>query len=303
MRTPAPNTTRACQCGRPILDNAVICRSCSGALEKALRDVPSLVAELETTRTRQSRTGGGNVGTTSRSADKPLPWDQRASEGLEVLRVVLNAWTRVCVELHRFPGGPACQGWCRHRSCWELTRVHPPGPTLGSMSRFLLGQVDWIRRQPDAGQCVELIGAAVARIGRVIDRRPDQIYCGPCLADGKCPGELYALRGAKNVTCRECSVVHDVAVRQSWLLEQAYDQLATAGVLAAAVTELLGQTVTSAMVRGYAFRGRLIERGLDREARPLYRVGDLVDLLVHDAQRRARSGPKQHGTKPQQQVS
>jgi hypothetical protein len=41
-----------------------------------------------------------------------------------------------------------------------------------------------------------------------------------------------------------------------------------------------GWKVTSAQIRGYAHRHRLLAHGADEHERPLYRVGDVVDLLV-----------------------
>jgi hypothetical protein len=33
------------------------------------------------------------------------------------------------------------------------------------------------------------------------------------------------------------------------------------------------------MIRGYAHRGRILSRGADEIGRPLYRIGDIIDLL------------------------
>jgi hypothetical protein len=254
--------------------------------------------------------GGGNVGTTSRSSDRPLPWDQRASESLDQLTRSLAAWARVVVEQRRTHGGPACEGMCQHRSCWQVSRLTPPANKAPSLATFLLGHVDWLRRHIFAELIVTQIVDATAKVGHVIDRRPDLRYAGPCgkpLDDdpngARCTEDLYALRKAKHVTCRACGEKTETEPRFAWLVETARDQLATASVLADALADLLGQKITSSMVRSYAFRGRLLERGLTRDGYPLYRVGDLEDLLIEDAQRKARAEAKREQRKGQRRTA
>ena len=79
--------------------------------------------------------------------------------------------------------------------------------------------------------------------------------------------------------CPACSTEHDAATRREWLLEAARDQLLHAGWMAAALSALLGEQVTDAQVRGYAHRGRIVAHGTDERGRPVYRVGDVLDMV------------------------
>jgi hypothetical protein len=60
--------------------------------------------------------------------------------------------------------------------------------------------------------------------------------------------------------------------------------------------------VTASQIRGWAFRGRLIAHGTDQDDRPLYRVGDVIDLLASFVRRaeelerkRERKGQRRTG--------
>ncbi|MEU8104391.1 hypothetical protein AB0C18_11790 [Nonomuraea muscovyensis] len=62
-------------------------------------------------------------------------------------------------------------------------------------------------------------------------------------------------------------------------MEQVADQLGTATEIARALHGLCANP-TPAMIRGYAHRGHMVNRGHDKTGRPLYRVGDVLDLLI-----------------------
>lgn len=307
-----------CSCGRPVKDQAYICAGCTDRLSRALGDVPALFAEVETTRLRQSRTGGRPIGSVSRTADKPLPWDQRASEALSELRTALvrqvlhvteERGTSLGVSAYAF--GPACaycsqQAYIRekHPSCVLVINgaklAQGPADTLEAMSQWLLGQMEWIRHQPDAAEAVREIGQTVHRIGVVIDSAQERVYAGPCqseqsaegdLGERCCLGEMYANKGASAVTCPNCRYSHDFATRRRWLLEQVEDQLVNAAWMASALTSL-DTPVTAERIRKWAERGRIEAKGVDIHGRPTYRVGDCLDLLADDAAREER---KRHG--------
>lgn len=295
-------TSRAlCFCGVPVKDDAYACAACTSKVQLALSQVPALVRDLETTRTRQSRIGGRGIGVVSRDAGRPLPWDQRASAALDALRVVLVGWARVVLdERGPAPAGPACV-LCSHPSCEHSRSGPPPVDSPDGLAAYLARHLAWLRHHPAVAELVRDIDQVVRRGRHVTDRAPDRVYAGTCLepvhrtdertglpAAGACPGELYATAAATHVTCMACGAVHDVLKRQEWLRALVEDQLATATQLAGAVSGL-GRTVTSSQIRGYAHRDRLIAKSVDAEGRPLYRVGDLLDLLARDAAKRAAS--------------
>jgi len=128
---------------------------------------------------------------------------------------------------------------------------------------------------PDA---VDEITDAVADCRRVIDRAPERWYAGPC----ECGADLYAKRRTGIVTCRECGHEYDVEARREWLLAEAEDRLANAATIARAVSWLGAEPLTSATVRKWAQRGRLLAKGHDGRG-PLYRIGDAIDLLAKES--------------------
>jgi hypothetical protein len=269
-------TNPTCACGRRITDQAYLCWTCTNGLERDLGDLPAILAELNTTRLRQGRTAsesaGGKPGT--REGYDQLP-DERPTEALDELRTQLVGWARIVVE--------------EHATAW-------PADTVVAVARFLMLHLDWLRRQEAAAEVKNDLGRSLAKLRSSVDQQPERIYAGPCLAplpDGsQCPEHLMTVRGARRIVCRACRAVYDPAEQQSWLLAAAEDQLAPAFVLAQAVTNL-GKPITAATIRGYAFRGRLLEHGLDLDGRPLYRVGDVLDLIHQEASRHARPTKRQ----------
>lgn len=284
-----------CACSRPLADNAYLCSHCARHLARLIGDVTALVSELETTRSRQSRTGSAGVGVTSRASERPLPWDERAARATARLRLALVNAARVVLEQHPGrPGGPRCPD-CEHPSCLAY-QLQAPVNTLPAVAGWLLHHIEWLRHQPEAPDIRTNIEGAIGRVRRVIDRRPDVSYLGPCGEQvdpwtdprGKtrtdCPAELYANAGDQHVDCRGCTAQHNVELRKAWLLAAAEQQLETASVISQAVSRL-GQTVTASMIRGWAFRGRLAAHTADVDGSPLYRVGDVLDLLASEAAR------------------
>jgi hypothetical protein len=254
-----------CRCGRPTRDAAYVCDGCADKLARALGEVPWLSDELETTITRQRAlpTEGG-----SRSTETPLPWHEAAADARRTLHGLLGTWVRFCDEEH-----------VRHSS----PRLGLPADRLPDMSRWLLWRVDGLALRDIGLEAVDEITDAVAGCHRLIDRRPDRWYAGPCVTEG-CGADLYAQRREGAVRCRSCGEVYDVATRRTWLLGEAEDRLAPAHDIARAVSWLGAQPLTADRVRKWAERGRIVAHGHDG-TRPLYRIGDAIDLLAADTKR------------------
>lgn len=186
--------------------------------------------------------------------------------------------------------GPLCRsGWgCNHQTCdWIRARTvdHP----AARAATFLLTQLEWIRHHPEAARFVDELSAAAATLRRCVDSPATPAYAGPCweeIDDGRCDFELYAAEGAASVRCGGCGTTHDLAARRRWLLAEAQDALATAATIAAGLSSL-DMPVTSSMIRNYADRGRIVAHGSDQQGRPMYRVGDVVDVLLELARRKA----------------
>lgn len=272
-------------CGRPSPDGAAACASCGALLHQHLAEVADgLAAELDTALARQARLGGGG----RRGAETPLAYGEAAAEAIAVLRSALVSWVRI-LDRHDLPFGPACPGRCEHGSCvWITTRILPDD-TVPAMADWLARRVTDIRRHPVGGEAVDELVDAIHQARRAIDRGAELVYCGPCGQRGKdgrtCMTDLYARPGARLVQCR-CGAITDVQARRTWLLREAESVLGTATEIAQALTRL-DRPVTPERIRQWDHRDRLIPRGHNSRGHPLYRIGDVLDLLhdldAHDA--------------------
>lgn len=273
---------------------AYVCTRCANRTAADLRRLASLIGDLETTITRQSRAGDGGPATDRH----PLPVDLGAAARADTIRTTVTTWARHIlatrgITVTRVPRivGPTCpttagSPTCGHPSCATIIRTAQPRNVLGATTRWLASQCEWLRHQPEAAQALAELTAAARLADRVIDRRTPQLYAGPCRADleegGICQADLYAQPGADTIRCRDCRATHSAAARREWLLAEAQDVLAWAE-LAAQALAALGLPCTRAQVAGWAHRGRLSEHGRDRAGRVLYRVGDVITLAEQAA--------------------
>lgn len=253
-------------CGRPAGDT-FLCETCWRLIERDLGDVAALVEELETTISRQAKTGQC-VDVGSRAAEKPLLFHQAASGIRDDLRTVLVAWVRILWETNG-SGRFDCDD------------------SLIGLSRWLMRHPTWCRLHPAADELCDEITDAIRRCWQVIDRAPDRMYAGPCSAviDGvECTEQLYANPNKATVHCRTCSSVWWLWDRRQWLLEAIEDEQLTATEISQALPSWLDRPVTPAMIRGWVHRGRLTavnQRWIGpRKAAAVYRVGDVLSVLM-----------------------
>jgi hypothetical protein len=282
------------RCVRPVGagDTAYVCGCCAGELARKLVEAGDLVDEAEVTAARLARYGtGGRPG-----AEQQLPYHWSATDAVWVAGNVLTTWARHVAETRgNAPGrpgpmlGPLCRAGlsCRHLSCQTIRSRARPHP-VARAARWLATQTGWLRHRPEAVEAVDELLDACALLRRTADRPPQLWYAGPCEPEPapQCRGELYALPGASAVRCRDCGMRHDAGERRAWLLQAARGTLAHATLLATALTAL-GLDVTPSMVRNYADRGRILAHGADDRGRPLYLVGEVIDILGELAARRA----------------
>ncbi len=271
-------------CVRPLADNAYICASCSRKLEHALADIPARAREVTITATRQARIGSGDGG--RKSSEVPLPFDWNASDLGWTLTNTLGTWARHIA---------AERG------------IELPGRSVTDVVVWLLGQVEWMRHRPEVVEMADEIGWLSKELERAVDHPADRWYAGVCgavsdeqLVDAVfggplptgCPTELYAILGAKDVTCPNCGKVHSVDARRKYLLASAEDRWLSAADIARAVSQLGGTAVTGNRIRKWRFRGRLHVRGVTSSGVPTYHCGDVLDLLAQDMTRSRAQEPR-----------
>lgn len=268
---PDSDTPNVCQasCEAPTPDGVFLCKAHTGQLTDALRTVPGLVEDLEVTITRQARTAGPKHG--ARSATRPLPWNEHASSCRVELNAILNAWA---YETHHH----------RPDSRDPLDAIH--SSDTAELANWLRAHLHTANHLDTAGDLFAEILDAITQATRAVDLPPERKFIGTCkqpLDDGKpCREDLFAMPRQHIVSCRNCGHRHDADVRREELLGQIEDQLVHAGLLSNLVTDF-GVPVVSATIRSWAHRGRLPVKGNDKNRRPLYRVGDVLDLALRRA--------------------
>lgn len=252
-------TENLCACGRPSRD-ATICAGCGFELDAAIAEIcepRGLAYDLDIALTRQARLGDRNG---SRPTETPVPYDKRASDAAGNLKGILSGWARVIA---------------------EETGADLPPDTLAGIAAWLRPRVGWMRHHPAAAEAHEEILDAVRQARRVIDRPADKLYAGPC----DCGADLYARPGAAYVECHnhEQPIVWPVEDRRRWLLESAQEMLLTTTEISQALA-LYAMDASPEALRGYVKRDRLFRKGGD-DRKPLYRLGDVLDILARQAER------------------
>lgn len=263
MSTP---DTSCASCGAHRSDNTCLCADCNTELATLLGDVPALVDELTTTLTGQQRFEQQMPSV--KSSEHALPYNISASNMLHELHAELSVIVERCIKQQ-----------VRSVDYRNTT----PGKSSQSISSWLLWRVDGIAAHPWAAETLHALRRINDRALLVIDRPPDRTFAGPC---DECGRDLYASAGRPTVECRACGLTYDLTARREWLLHAVDDQLATATEIARALTSL-DMPVTSERIWQWRHRERIKQRGTDRRQRPLYRVGDVVTLLIEHAGQRS----------------
>jgi len=283
-----------------------------------------LLDEVETTRVRQAR-----IGDPGRGGEQPVPWHEEASAAAAELGNAVSTLARhvsetrgqpIPTQTGRLHGPPCPSGWCAHPSCRALRDGVAASP-LAAAAVWLAGQVEWLRHRPEGPEWMSAVVAAVDRARRVVDRRADRWYAGPCeeptdqIVGGcpcachgagpgtpcdqvggcglewhrpvRCRGELYARPGADFVACPVCGAVFDVAERRGWLLAAAEETLAHAELIGRAIPSLAGLAITPSQIRNLADRSRIVSHGVDTDDRPLYKIGEVLEVVRDIQQRKA----------------
>ena len=258
----------ACVCGKPTGESTFICGSCRDGYALALARTSGVAHELIVTLSKQQRfSESPSVSYRAHG----FPFDIAASQALSTLRNELVGLVRLCIEE-------------KVRST-DAEWGTEPDDTLGSMSHWLSSRVDGVAVKqwaPDALKLVDIM----EHCEQVIDRPADRTYAGPC---DECHHDLYVEHGAATVVCDQCNRGYDLKARRDWLLHVVVDRLATAGECARALSSL-ELPITQELIRQWRHRGRLTPRAKDRRGVPLYRVGDVVELMgdrAREKQRRA----------------
>ncbi|UBU10015.1 hypothetical protein [Nonomuraea gerenzanensis] len=142
---------------RHAADGLNLCPGCRSTLDRHLRDLPELHADV----LAQLPTGGTSSGpTVSGSRTPPLPYNTRAGDWLGQLRHDL-LWLTSLVASSRGISGP------------------PPNPA--AQCAWLARHAEWLSAQPDAGAYKDVLSELIGRAYSVIDPGRLPLVLGPCI--------------------------------------------------------------------------------------------------------------------------
>ena len=288
--------TQCVRCERPMADQAWACSSCGSRAGDQLNDIADMTPAARDIATGQSHRAGGSGG--SGKPGSRLPFDLGATSKLDAVQGELITWARHVT---------------------ETRGIHGPGIHGDPIARFatwLGGHVEWMRHRQEADEFLAAVDSCL-RVVRSIARGPaEQKYLGPCGADRKhadlcgetvcyeddftlnctcwchtdepstCEGDVYAYRGSRVGRCRTCGAEVATGDREAWL----DGEVRSHAFRAAQIAEAYG--VNANTIRSWAARGQLVPHGHDPEDRPLFNVGEVLDLAAADAARRATEQAK-----------
>lgn len=151
--------------------------------------------------------------------------------------------------------------------------------------RYLADNVGWIAHQPDAVEAFDELDQATILVEVTIRQPPWATwYAGRC---DHCGLDMYAYRDDLAVECAVCLITYDVAERRKYLLDVVRDHLDRASVISRALSGL-GVEVSRQRLKTWEGRGLIAAKAVDLSGRPLYRIGDVIDLLTRLAERKSK---------------
>lgn len=267
--------TNCVRCGRPMPDQAYACAHCAAKATEQLHTIADMCPAARDVAHGLSRRGGG--GASSGKPGSQLPLDLGATSKLDAVQNELSGWARH-IAAERGVGMPFAGGSGLDQ--------------IVLCAEWLSRQMEWLRHRREVEEALGSIQAA-ARVVAGIARGPaSQKYLGPCGAfevddreegdEGPpCEGDIYAREGASVGRCRTCGAEVSSGERAAWL----DGEVRSHAFRAAQIAQAYGVNVNT--IRSWAARGALLAHGQDREERPLYNVGEVLDLAAADAARRA----------------
>ncbi|WP_127572756.1 hypothetical protein [Georgenia faecalis] len=268
---------------QPIGPDRYAAPAAAGRLRATLVGLPDLMAELETTITRQLRMSGNGAVT-----DDRLPFNAEASERAWVLRQTLLVWAdelarqrrEVCPRCDGEPGDedPAlCEG-CEGRG---TVGVATPD-TWPKVRDAFTAWADWMTTTEAGAQAIDEILDAHHHALRAIDRPADRTYAGPCPT---CHGDIYGVPGNAWVRCTTCGTELDAVDARQVMLDKLATMALPAPDAARAASLLTGVPVTAAQIRKWKHRGTLTPASVNVAGQPMYDLEHVVRLVNDGAGR------------------
>ena len=147
--------------------------------------------------------------------------------------------------------------------------------SVQTVLRFLAANAGWLAHRQEAWEAFDELHHAIGLVEQAIDTSPVRIFLGPCEVCGR---DMHAPPTAHEVECRPCALVYPIEGRREAMLSEASDRLHGASDVAAYLTTY-GEPIDAARIRQWKRRGRLEAKGEDARGNPLFRLGDVLELL------------------------
>jgi hypothetical protein len=244
---------------------------------------PGLWEDLETTLTRQAKTGPTNPPVRGKG-ETPLPYHEAASEVKTQLVRAVRHWKAVFMAAN--------------------PHLLDPGTSVPQVCAWLAGFPALLASLTDAPGMhsdFQALAGKHGQIQRVINIAPDRVFLGICSAwvegfDYPCTAEVYALEGRDWAVCAWCKTEHNVSERRGKMLEQVGREVVNS-VSASRLLASFGIKVPSPTIRSWTqrrnVRGKWIEPRLfphsnDKLGKPLYLVADVHRLYVESLDKKNR---------------
>lgn len=261
----SPNKPDGCAvCGAPTGDGGRLCKTNTDDLHRDLQSVPELVQELETTITRQARITAEKHG--GRSAERPLPWNQHASDKASDLNTTLNGWA---LDVSRLGEDERDRLADNHYS------------DTAAVATWLARNLHTLRQHEGAGEAHNEITRVIREARWAIDRPLDYMPLGECGndqdRDPPCETIIYGHPERQYANCRECGAQHRITDRLQWMLDHLRAQLVTIPE-AVGIAHLAGKRTTEDKLRLMASRGRFLAAGV-ADGKPTYRMAEVLKAL------------------------
>lgn len=279
-------TATPCAIDKRATPDGWVCAGCAARAASALAAIIELAPDARLVAAGLVRRGGGGGGSGKPGSRPPL------NDGAtDVIWAVENTLTTMAREIADTRGLQTPRDGHTH--------IDP----LTVVCKWLTGQLEWARHATDdqggayAVHAFAEIEACASRLRGLVEGPRERVYLGPCgalifeakiMSDGHpsavgfaCDGDIYATRGGSVGRCRTCEATVAADNRRAWL----DGEVRAHAFRAVEIGKAYGVNVNT--IRSWAARGQLVAHGEDRDQRPLYNVGEVLDLAAADAARRA----------------
>lgn len=249
-----------CTNDKPRPGQPILCRSCASRLRLDLARIPGYLIRLEERLVARGAKGQPLV---TGTRDPGINLDTSVVQVRGQLLACVQSWSRVVA---------------------EDREVTPPRPAATTCCAFLLRHLDWTLQQLWVDEFASEINGLVRQAhARIVPPRPMQFAggCDQLLDDAApCPGNVLVDPERRTATCDRCGVRTDAEAHWARVFAAVDDDwLATATEASRLLALRDGIDLRPERIRQWASRGRVTARAGDAAAVPLYRLGDLLDLL------------------------